>query len=166
MAFRCLGVLSALFACTVAGTAHAKPPIEPRAGLVLKGQIKFPRAQNMFVETGAKDGSRLSVALGFHGKCKGGGLGEMWASNVAAKPELRVRGGRFEGELTGTTRNVGGVSSRTGHFKWTFSGRFTDRDVAVATVDGTAEIRSGGKVISRCKISEPASVRLAVRSGA
>lgn len=166
MALCRIAVLSAVLACTLAAPAFAAEPVEPRAGLVLKGQIQFPRAQNMYVQTGAKDGSRLTVALGFHGKCKGGGLSELWASNVSARPEIRVRDGRFDAELSGTTRNVGGVASRTGHFKWTFSGRFSERDVAVATVSGTAEVRSGGKVISRCEIRKPASVRLAVRSGA
>lgn len=164
MAVRRLAVLSAVLAFSGAGPAFAADPVVPRAGLVLKGQIKFPRAQGMIVQTGPKDGSRLTAALGFHGKCKGGGLGELWASNVAAKPELRVRGGRFEGTLTGSTRNVGGVASRTGHFEWKLSGRFTERDVAVATVSGTAEVRAGSKVVSRCKIAEPASVRLTVRS--
>lgn len=160
-----LALLCALLACAFAGPAYAADPVVPRAGLLLKGQIKFPRAQGMYVRTGAKDGSRLAVALGFHGKCKGGGLGELWASNVSAKPEVRVRDGRFEATLTGVTRNVGGVSGRTGHFEWKLSGRFTDRDVATATVSGTAEVRNGsGKIVSRCKIAEPASVRLAVRS--
>jgi hypothetical protein len=161
MALRRFAVLSAVFACTVAGTAYAADPIEPRAGLVLTGQIQFPRVQKMYVQTGSKDGSRLTVALGFYGKCKGGGLGELWASNVAARPEVRVRDGRFEATLTGSTRNVGGVSGRTAQFEWELSGRFTDRDAAVATVSGTAEVRAGGKVVSRCEIRKPASVRLA-----
>ena len=160
MAVRRLGVLSALCACAVAGPAHAAEPVEPRPGLALSGQIQFPRVQKMHVRTGEKDGSRLTVALGFYGKCKGGGLGELWASNVAARPEVRVRDGRFEATLTGSTRNVGGVSGRTAQFKWELSGRFTDRDAAVATVSGTAEVRAGGKVISRCEIRKPASVRL------
>ncbi|MDA0182006.1 hypothetical protein OJ997_17005 [Solirubrobacter phytolaccae] len=159
-----LAVLSAVLAFALVGPAFAADPIEPRADLTLKGQIQFPRAQSMYVRTGAKDGSRLTVALGFHGKCKGGGLGELWASNVAAKPEVRVRDGKFEAELTGTSRNVGGVSGRTASYTWTFSGRFTDREVAVATVSGTAEVRNGSKVVSRCEIRKPASVRLAVRS--
>ena len=47
------------------------------------------------------------------------------------------------------------------HFEWTFSGRFTKRDVAVATVTGTAVIKKDGRVFSRCKTRKPASVRLA-----
>jgi len=160
VAFCRFAVVGALLACTLPSSALAADSVEPRAGLVLDGQIQFPRAQKMQLKTGSKDGSRVSVALGFHGKCKGGGLGELWAANVAARPEMRVREGRFDGELTGTTRNVGGVTGRTGHFTWTFSGRFTDRDVAVATVSGTAEVRVGGKVVSRCEIRKPASVRL------
>lgn len=160
MAFCRFAVFGALLAGAVASPALAADPIEPRAGLVLKGEIDFPRAQKMQVRTGAKDGSRLTVSLAFHGKCKGGGLGELWASNIAARPQVRVRDGRFDAALTGTTRGVGGVSGRTGHFKWTLRGRFTDRDVAVATVRGTAEVRAGGKVVSRCEIRKPASVRL------
>jgi len=83
---------------------------------------------------------------------------------VAAKPQLRVRDGRFDGTLTGVTRNVGGVAGRTGHFKWTFKGRFTERTVAVAKVSGTAEIRVDGKTVSRCKTGKPASVRLTRRA--
>ena len=72
---------------------------------------------------------------------------------------MRVRDGRFDATLTGVSRSLG--AGRTGHFEWTFTGRFTKRDVAVATVTGTAEIRKDGKTISRCKTSKPASVRLA-----
>lgn len=160
MAFCRFTVIGVLLAGAVASPAFAADPVEPRKGLVLKGELDFPRVQKMQVRTGAKDGSRLKVSLGFHGTCKGGGLGELWASNVAARPEVRVRDGRFDAELTGTTRSVGGVAGRTGHFTWTFSGRFTDREVAVATVRGTAEVRAGGKVVSRCEIRKPASVRL------
>ncbi|MBE2314673.1 hypothetical protein DVA67_001710 [Solirubrobacter sp. CPCC 204708] len=163
MAVRRLAILSAALVLSAAGTAIAA---EPRAGLHLQGEIKFPRAQKMFVQTDAQDGTRLTVALGFHGKCTGGGLSELWSSNVAAKPEVRVRDGRFEDTLTGVSRNVGGVSGRTGHFRWEFSGRFTERDVVVGTVSGTAEVRQNGKTISRCKTRKPASVRLTVRSPA
>jgi hypothetical protein len=52
---------------------HMIESVQPRAGLYLRGEIKFPRAQGMHVMTGKKDGSRLTVALGFHGKCTGGG---------------------------------------------------------------------------------------------
>ena len=54
----------------------------------------------------------------------------------------------------------GGVSGRTGHFKWTLTGRFTKRTVAIATVSGNAEIRVDSKTVSRCRTSKPASVRL------
>jgi len=159
-----LAVLSAILAFSGAGPAFAADPVVPRAGIMLRGEIKFPRVQKMYLQTGTKDGSRLTAGLGFYGKCKGGGLGELWASNIGARPEVRVRGGRFESTLTGSMRNVGGVAARTAYFEWKLSGRFTERDVAVATIDGTAEVRSGGKVISRCKIAEPVSVRLTVRS--
>jgi hypothetical protein len=158
MAVRRLAVLSAALVFSHAGAAVAADPVVPRANVILSGQIKFPRAQPMYVQTGAKNSSRLTVALGFHGRCKGGGLKELWSGNVAAKPVLRVRDGRFEGTLKGVSRNLGG--GRSGHFKWTFKGRFTERSVAIGTVSGTAEIRAGGKTVSRCKTSTPASVRL------
>ena len=158
---RRFAVLSAVLVFFGAGAAVAAEPVQPRANVILSGQIKFPRAQAMYLQTGAKDGSRLTVALGFHGKCKGGGLSEVWVANVASKPALRVREGRFEGTLKGVSRNLGGVAGRTGHFQWAFKGRFTERTVAVGTVSGTAEIRVGGKVVSRCRTSKPASVRLA-----
>jgi hypothetical protein len=44
------------------------------------------------------------------------------------------------------------------------TGRFLSQDVASATVSGTALVKNGKRVISRCKIAEPTSVRLAVRS--
>jgi hypothetical protein len=160
MGVRPSAALGAVLVFLGAGAAIAAEPVQPRPGVMLSGQIKFPRAQVMHVRTGAKDGSRLTVALGFHGKCKGGGLSELWSANVAAKPALRVRGGRFAGTLKGVSRDLGGVSGRTGHFRWKFSGRFTERAVAVGTVSGTAEIRVGGKVVSRCKTSKPARVRL------
>src|SRR5690349_9176703 len=106
MAVRRLTVLSAALVLSHAGAAFAADPVVPRANVILSGDIKFPRAQPMFVQTGAKDGSRLTVALGFHGRCKGGGLKELWSGNVSAKPAMRVRDGRFEGTLTGVSRNL------------------------------------------------------------
>ena len=161
MPVRRFAVLSAALVFSGAGAAaHAAEPVKPRAGVLLSGQIQFPRAQSMYVRTGVKDSSRMSVALGFHGRCSGGGLSELWSANVSAKPQLRVREGRFSGTLKGVTRNVGGVAGRTGHFRWTFEGRFTEGTVAVGTVSGTAEIRVGGKTVSRCRTGKRASVRL------
>ena len=159
MPVRRFALLSAVLVLFGAGAAIAAEPVQPRAGLYLRGEIQFPRAQSMHVLTGRKDGSRLTVALGFHGKCSGGRLSELFSANVLAKPVVRVRDGRFDATLTGVSRRLG--QGLTGHFKWTFTGRFTKRDVAVATVSGTAEIRKDGKTISRCKTSKPASVRLA-----
>ena len=48
-------------------------------------------------------------------------------------------------------------------FKWKLSGRFTAEDSVTATVSGTATIRKGSRVISRCETAKPTSVRLAVR---
>src|SRR5688572_395886 len=101
MAVRRFALLSAVLALSGAGAAIAAEPVQPRAGLSLRGEIQFPRAQSMSVLTGKRDGSRLSVALGFHGKCKGGGLSELFSSNVTAKPVMRVRNGRFDATLTG-----------------------------------------------------------------
>ena len=114
-----LAVLSAVLAFVSAAPAFAADAVAPRAGIVLRGEIKFPRAQKMYVQTGTKDGSRLTVGLGFHGKCKGGGLGELWAANIDARPQVRVRDGRFEATLTGSMRNVGGIAARTASFEWT-----------------------------------------------
>ena len=50
---------------------------------------------------------------------------EIWAANIATKPTVRVKDGRFSAKLTGTARNLGGVEGRTGEFRWKFSGRFT-----------------------------------------
>lgn len=158
MAVRRLAVLSAVLVAAGGGVALAADVVEPRAGQLLRGQIKFPRPQAMSLKTGVKDSSRLTVALGFDGTCEGGGLSRVFVSNVAAKPQMRVRDGRFEATLTGTSTTIG--AGRTGQFEWEFKGRFTERDVVVATVSGTADVRAGGKVVSRCKTREAASVRL------
>ncbi len=160
MTFRPLLVLLALLP---AGTAMAAGDVVPRAGVALSGAIKFPREQRMTLETGAHDAGRLKVRMGFDGKCTGGGLQEAWASTILAKQAVRVTGGRFSADLTGTSRNLGGVTGRTGEFKWTLSGRFLAEDAATATVTGSAVIKKNGRVFSRCKIAGPTSVRLAVR---
>jgi hypothetical protein len=160
MTFRPLFVLLALLP---AGTAMAAGDVVPRAGVALSGAIKFPREQRMTLETGARDSGKLKVRMGFDGKCTGGGLQEAWASTILAKQSVRVTGGRFSADLTGTSRNLGGVSGRTGEFKWTLTGRFLTEDAATATVTGSAVIKKNGRVFSRCKIAGPTSVRLAVR---
>src|SRR4051794_30120331 len=137
----------------------AQPPV-PAAGSVFTGKIEFPRAEGMTLSVDAQDPSRAKASLGFDGTCKGGGLGELWASYIPARQTLRVHKGRFTAPLTGATRNVGGVRGRTGSFKWKLTGRFTGTGTATAKVDGTAVVRSGGHVISRCKIADPATVKL------
>jgi len=164
MASRRAAVLAPLLVLSSVPAAAAADPVEPRAGVLLTGQIQFPRPQRMSIQTDGKDGTKLTVAMGFDGRCKGGGLGEAWAGNVKSAPVIRALDGRISATLTGTFRNLGGVTGRTGTFKWQLTGRFTDRDVVSATVDGSAEVRMDGKLISRCKIASPASVRLAVRS--
>jgi hypothetical protein len=155
------GVL--VFACT-AGPAHGAGDVKPRAGVQLTGKIDFPRKQAMTITTGAADGTRMTARLGFDGRCRGGGLGELWSSNVLAKPVVRVRDGRFNARLTGSISNVGGVRERTADFSWRFSGRFVSPEVVRATVTGTAVVRgSEGRVVSRCKIAKAASVRLTAR---
>jgi hypothetical protein len=161
MALRRCVVLAALLVLAGAVPAAAKKPVQPQAGVQLSGMIDFPRQQRMTIQTDAADGSRLSVAMGFDGRCKGGGLGELWAANVRATPEIRVRDGRIAANLTGTSRALG--QGRTGVFKWRLTGRFVARDVVVATVTGSAEVRVDGKTVSKCRIAGPADVRLAVR---
>ena len=141
------------------------PDVEPRPGLTLAGAIQFPRPQEMTLTTDRRDGSRLSVRMGFDGPCTGG-LSEAWAARVQARPGFRARDdGSFAANLTGRTRNLGGVRGRTADLSWRLSGRFVGRDVATATVTGTATIKVGRRTISRCRIAAPAPVRLTARRG-
>ncbi|HWK27640.1 MAG TPA: hypothetical protein VNS09_13815 [Solirubrobacter sp.] len=156
MTFLVATALSVLAALPVAD-------VEPRPALRLAGAIQFARPQEMTLTTARRDGSRLRVRMGFDGPCTGGGIGEVWVARVAARPVVRARGGSFDAALTGVSRNLGGVRGRTGQFRWRLTGRFVERDVAVATVTGSAVIKVGRRVVSRCRIAEPASVRLARR---
>jgi hypothetical protein len=162
MASRCIVVLVAVLALAVPAVAPAAKRVEPQAGVLLTGTIAFPREQRMTIRTDAVDATRLTVAMGFDGRCRGGGLGEIFVSNVKASPAVRARAGRFSATLTGTSRSLG--ANRVGHFRWRLSGRFVESDVVVATVTGSAEVRVDGKTVSRCKTEKPADVRLAVRS--
>jgi hypothetical protein len=157
MAPRRVVVLTSLLTLVWTAAAHADAP---RPGIQLSGKIQFPRPQSMAIKTDPKDGSRLTVALGFDGRCRGGGIGELWMSFVPARGSLRVKDGVFAGRLTGTSSVLRGVAGRTAAFTWRLSGRFTDAEVATATVAGSAVVRSGSRVISRCTIARPASVRL------
>jgi hypothetical protein len=161
MALCRLVLATATLVLTGVAPALASKPVEPQAGVLLSGLIDFPRDQRMTIQTDSADGSKLTVAMGFDGRCKGGGLGEVWAATIRATPTVRVRDGRFSANLSGTSRALG--QGRTGVFKWKLSGRFTARDVAVATVTGSAEVRVAGKTVSKCKIAAPSGVRLAVR---
>jgi hypothetical protein len=156
-----------VFSLLLAGVseASAADEIEPRPGIVLSGAVQFPRAQTMTIRTDARDGSKLTVWMAFDGRCKGGGIGEAWASQIESRPTVRVRNGRFSADLSGTTRDLGGVKGRIGQFRWRLTGRFTDPDVATATVTGSADVLVGRRVISRCRIAAPADVRLAIGSG-
>ena len=156
-----IAALAVVFLLSGVSVASA---VEPQPGVLLSGTIKFPRAQAMSAQTDPGNGSKLTAYLGFNGKCRGGGLSEIWASNILTKPIVRVKDGKFSAKLTGTARNVGGVEGRTGHFRWKFSGRFTARDVISATVSGKADVRMRGRKVSKCKIAAPASVRLAIRT--
>jgi len=164
MAPRPTAVLVALLCLFVAAPALAADSVRPRAGVLLSGKIQFPREQQMSIRTGARDGSRLTVKMGFDGKCRGAGLGELWAGNVRTTPTVRARDGRIAASLSGSVKNVGGVAGRTGSFTWRLTGTFVKRDVVEATVTGTAEVRSDGKTIARCAIARPTDVRLAIRS--
>lgn len=134
--------------------------VVPRAGAQLTGSIHFPRAQGMALDIDDQDTSRAKASLGFDGLCKGGGVGEFWAKFVPARETVRIRDGRFSAKLTGTTKNVGRVSGRSGTFHWQLKGRFLDRETATATVTGRAEVRQGKRVVSRCKIAKATTVRL------
>jgi hypothetical protein len=165
MTFRRLAAICAFpFLLAGAAEAFAAGDVEPSRGLVLSGPIQFPRKQAMTIETNSRDASKLTVRMAFDGRCKGGGIGEAWAARIASRPAVRVRNGRFSADLSGSARDLGGVKGRTGRFTWRLTGRFTERDVAVATVSGSADIVVGRRVVSRCKIAAPAGVRLAIRS--
>jgi hypothetical protein len=156
-----IAALAVVFVLSGVSVASA---VEPQPGVLLSGTIKFKREQTMSVQTDPRDGSKLTAYLGFDGKCRGGGLSEIWASNILTKPTVRVKNGRFSAMLTGTANTIGGVEGRKGHFRWKFSGRFIARDVVSATVSGAADVRVRGKRVSTCKIASPATVRLAIRS--
>jgi hypothetical protein len=157
--FAVTSTLAALALGSAPAALAAQPPV-PAAGSVLTGKIRFPRAERMTLSVDAQDRSRATASLGFDGTCKGGGFGEFWASYIPARETLRIHKGRFTAHLTGATRSVGGVSGRTGSFKWKLTGRFTGTGTATATVDGTAVLRSGGHRLARCKIAHPATVKL------
>jgi hypothetical protein len=145
----------------LAGAAPAAAQeVEPLAGAVLRGQIQFPRAQGMIIETDRADSSKLTVRMGFDGRCTGV-LAEAWVSDVLARPTVRVRGGRFAADLRATVRDIGDVRGRKGSFKWRLTGRFVAAGVVRAAVTGTAVIRGReGRVLARCKIAKPTAVRL------
>jgi hypothetical protein len=164
MTFRLAAICVFAFLLTAVSEASAADEIVPRPGLLLSGAVRFPREQTMTVETDPRDGSKLTVRMAFDGRCKGGGIGEVWASRIESRPIVRVRNGRFSADMSGTVRDLGGVKGRTGQFSWRLTGRFTDRDVAVATVTGSADIVVGRRVVSRCKIAAPADARLAIRA--
>jgi hypothetical protein len=138
--------------------ALAAGGVQPLSGESVTGTLAFPRPQQMSIKVGDRD--RLALALGFDGTCAGGGLGELWMSFVPATGSLKVRDGAFSGKLTGSSRGVGGDKSRTASFTWNVSGRFTDHQVATATVAGSALVKEGRKVVSRCSIARPAAARL------
>lgn len=134
------------------------PGVQPLAGESVSGSIAFPRPQKMKIDVGA--GDRLTVKLGFDGRCKGGGIDELWMSYVPVKQRLRVRGGSFSGRVTGVAQGIGGNDAWTGHFTWRVSGRFTAHEVASATVSGSVIVRTRGRAVSRCDTARPAKVRL------
>ncbi len=156
-------VLAAFVVSLLPAAEAVAADVVPKPGVILNGVIKFPRAQQMRIETDSSDGSKFLVRMGFDGKCKGGGIQEAWVSTLEAKPTVRVRGGRFSTTVKATERDFGEVKGRTAQFTWKLRGRFTAEDAVTATVSGTAVIRnSRRKVISRCEIAKPASVRLSV----
>jgi hypothetical protein len=144
-----------------AGVARAADDVMPEPGLILTGAVKFPRTQQMRIETDRTDGSKLLLRLAFDGRCKGGGIGEAWVSTLEAKPGIRVRNGRFSGSVRGIEPSFGGVASRTADFRWKIKGRFSATDTATATISGRALIKHRGRIISRCAIAKPVTVKLA-----
>ncbi len=126
--------------------AAAADEIEPRPGVLLSGAIQFPREQAMTIETDPRDGSKLTVRMAFDGRCKGGGIGEVWASRIESRPTVRVRNGpllrRPDRHRARPRRRQG---PRSASSRWRLTGRFTDRDVVVATVTGSADIVVGRK---------------------
>ncbi len=134
MAARFVVVLTFLLTLVWASAAQAD---QPGRGLVLTGKIQFPRPQIMSITTDDQDSSKLTISLGFDGRCTGGGIGEAWGGNVPAKPIVRTSDGRVSATLTGSMKRLGGVNGRVGNFRWRLTGRFTDDDVFVGTVDGT-----------------------------
>jgi hypothetical protein len=161
MTIRSAVALVPLLLAAGAVPAVAAGDVTPLAGATLAGDIEFPRAQGMRIETGAGDSSRLTVRMGFDGRCTGGVLAEAWAADVLSKPTVRARGGRFEADLRATVRDIGGVRGRSGQFKWRLRGRFVAPDVVRATVSGSAVIRGRtGRVVARCRIAKPTPVRL------
>ena len=91
---------------------------------------------------------------------RGGGLSEVWARTIPTKPSVRVPTAASRPTLTGTSRNLGGVERPHRRFQWTSERPLhRPRTSAAATVSGSAR-SEGGRVISRCKIAEPATVRL------
>jgi hypothetical protein len=155
-----VAALPAALLLALAPAAGADAPPVPLAGTMLSGAIDFPRDQGMTLSIDAHDPSRATATVGFDGRCKGGGVGELWAAFIPARQTVRIRHGRFSAKLTGTTRNVGGVTGRTGSFRWKVAGRFSDPAAATATVSGTAKLRQRGHVISRCRIAGRARVKL------
>jgi hypothetical protein len=143
---------------SLAVLALAAGGVQPLSGESVTGTLAFPRPQQMSIKVGGND--RLSLALGFDGTCAGGGLGELWMSFVPANGTLKVRDGAFSGKLSGRASGVGGSKSRTASFSWSVSGRFTAHQVGTATVSGSALVKEGGKVVSRCTIAKPAAARL------
>jgi hypothetical protein len=144
----------------LAPAAGADAPPVPLAGTMFSGAIAFPRHEGMTLSIAAQDPSSATATVGFDGRCKGGGVGEFWAAYIPAREIVRIHKGRFSAKLTGHTRDVGGVTGRTGSFHWKLAGRFSDPATATATVSGTAKLRQHGHVISRCKIAGHPKVKL------
>src|SRR3954469_2253758 len=111
MGLRCVVVLASLFSLFWASAAYAA---DPSPGVMLTGKIQFPRAQAMSISTDKKDASRLTVSLGFDGRCSGGGIGESWAANVPAKPVLRAADGQVSATLTGSVKRLRGAHRPAG----------------------------------------------------
>jgi hypothetical protein len=158
MTARTILALSAVSLLPVGVAAAAD--VVPEPGLILTGTVKFPRTQEMRIETDRTDGSKLLLRMAFDGKCRGGGIAEAWVSTLEARPGIRVQNGRFSASVRGIEPKFGGAKDRTADFRWKIKGRFTAANTATATVSGSALIKRRGKIISRCEIAKPVTAKL------
>jgi hypothetical protein len=156
--------LAAVGAPAQAAPAQATPTVPLVAGTVYTGEVAFPRPQRMTLQVTDAAAGRLRANMAFDGRCRGGRLSEVWAFDLPAREGVRLNGDAFSARLTTSHRGVAGRRT-VGRFTWRLTGRFTDARTVTARVSGSLAVHRAGKVIARCTIARPASVRLSVRGG-